>query len=381
MPRMLDARCGHALPYAHACPLLAHDDHSHSRSTDRRPLSRAMRYDRSSPAADRCHPTSTDSSGFKAAAQAKKSMAPIRRVEGWRADLRLRWVFHRFRGGPQSGCHHLVSSPRHLERSGRVSRTTLTCLLRATGYGTYPTETTFRRSRRTRRPLNSPRVACSHCVLHRSQPKPRRFRALQPQNRQCGSAFALAYTFRLRSCKLTGVVVMPPLPPMLPEELQTAGPLRSTGITPLRRYYGPVRLPLAFGRFPGVPVIRPTLLRRFLAGTRRVGIEVRRAHDGRVRWPVQRFPVGPQSGSHGHDDSASPPTSRVEDWRADLRLRWWFQRFRGGPQSGCHRHVSSPRHVERSRRISRTPLSCVLRVKGYETYHAGSTFDVRLRTR
>ncbi len=22
-----------------------------------------------------------------------------------RADLRLRWVFHRFRGGPQSGCH------------------------------------------------------------------------------------------------------------------------------------------------------------------------------------------------------------------------------------------------------------------------------------
>jgi hypothetical protein len=34
---------------------------------------------------------------------------------------------------------------------------------------------------------------------------------------------------------------------------------------------------------------------------------VRRAHDGRVRGPVQRFPVGPQSGSHGHDDSASPP--------------------------------------------------------------------------
>jgi len=29
-----------------------------------------------------------------------------------------------------------------------------------------------------------------------------------------------------------------------------------------------------------------------------VGIEVRRARDGRVRWPVQQFPVGPQSGSH-----------------------------------------------------------------------------------
>jgi hypothetical protein len=39
----------------------------------------------------------------------------------WRADFRLRWVIHSFRGGPQSGCHHLVSSPRHIERSVRVS--------------------------------------------------------------------------------------------------------------------------------------------------------------------------------------------------------------------------------------------------------------------
>ncbi len=33
----------------------------------------------------------------------------------------------------------------------------------------------------------------------------------------------------------------------------------------------------------------------------------------------------------------------------------------------CHRHVSSPRHVERSRRISRTTLSCVLHNKVYVT--------------
>src|SRR5436853_7209128 len=46
------------------------------------------------------------------------------RVEDWRADLRLRWVIHRFRGGPQSGCHDHVSSPRRIERSVRVSRTT-----------------------------------------------------------------------------------------------------------------------------------------------------------------------------------------------------------------------------------------------------------------
>jgi len=31
-----------------------------------------------------------------------------------------------------------------------------------------------------------------------------------------------------------------------------AGPLRSTDIAPLHRYYGPIRHPLAFGRFPGV---------------------------------------------------------------------------------------------------------------------------------
>jgi hypothetical protein len=74
----------------------------------------------------------------------------VGRVEDWRADFRLRWVFHRFRGGPQSGCHDHVSSPRRIERSVRVSRTTLTCLLRATVYGTYSTETTFRRSRRNR---------------------------------------------------------------------------------------------------------------------------------------------------------------------------------------------------------------------------------------
>ena len=39
-----------------------------------------------------------------------------------------------------------------------------------------------------------------------------------------------------------------------------------------------------------------------------VGIEVRRARDRRVRWPIQRFPDGPQSGSHSCDVSASPPT-------------------------------------------------------------------------
>src|SRR5216683_277342 len=70
-----------------------------------------------------------------------------------------------------------------------------------------------------------------------------------PQKRQVGSAFALTYRLRLRSCKLLGVFVIPPLPPLLLEPVQTAGSLGSTDITPLPRYFGPVRHPLAFPRF------------------------------------------------------------------------------------------------------------------------------------
>src|SRR5262249_27922221 len=39
---------------------------------------------------------------------------------------------------------------------------------------------------------------------------------------------------------------------MSSEELRTAGPLRSAGVTPLRRYCGPLRHPLVVSRLPGV---------------------------------------------------------------------------------------------------------------------------------
>jgi hypothetical protein len=45
----------------------------------------------------------------------------VGRVEDWRADIRLRWLFHSFRRGPQSGYHGHVSSPRRIERSVRFS--------------------------------------------------------------------------------------------------------------------------------------------------------------------------------------------------------------------------------------------------------------------
>jgi acetyltransferase len=49
---------------------------------------------------------------------------------------------------------------------------------------------------------------------------------------------------------------------------------------------------------------------------------------------------------------------RVGNWRAHFRVRWLIQSFRYGPQSGSHGHVSSSRLVKRSVRISRTALSC-----------------------
>ena len=51
--------------------------------------------------------------------------------------------------------------------------------------------------------------------------------------------------------KLLGVFVISPLPPMLLKPVQTAGSLRSTDITPLPRYSGPIRHPLAGSRLPG----------------------------------------------------------------------------------------------------------------------------------
>ena len=71
-----------------------------------------------------------------------------------------------------------------------------------------------------------------------------------------------------------------------------------------------------------------------------------------------------------------PLIGRVESRRAHGRRRWRPHRFRDGPHSDNHGHVSSSRHVKRSVRFSRTALSCLFRVTGYETYHAGRAFSV-----
>src|SRR5450755_5063120 len=90
-----------------------------------------------------------------------------------------------------------------------------------------------------------------------------------PHKRQAGSAFALTYMLRLRSCNLLGAFVISPLPPMLSVPVQTAGSLRSADITPLLRYCGPIRHPLAFPPTSRFHRLYGFLLRRFRDGARR----------------------------------------------------------------------------------------------------------------
>ena len=68
------------------------------------------------------------------------------------------------------------------------------------------------------------------------------------------------------------------------------------------------------------------------------------------------------------------------DAHAIRRQRQWLVGSRtgappvGSSESGPTGHVSSPRLVKRSMRISRTTLSCLLRVKGYVAVRVGSAF-------
>src|SRR5258708_12346513 len=91
----------------------------------------------------------------------------------------------------------------------------------------------------------------------------------RPQKRQVGSAFALTYRLRIRSCKLMGAFVISPLPPMLLEPLQNSGapslhghysasPLLRTRPSPSRQ-----SLTSRFRR------LYSSLLPRFRTGTRR----------------------------------------------------------------------------------------------------------------
>jgi len=98
---------------------------------------------------------------------------------------------------------------------------------------------------------------------------------------------------------------------MLPEELQQQGPFAPRALPRFDATMDPSDSLSPSAAFPCAGYTA-YLARRFLAGTRRVGIEVRRAHDGRVRWPVQRFPLG-----------LSPAPMATTIPQAPLRSRRW----------------------------------------------------------
>jgi hypothetical protein len=116
--------------------------------------------------------------------------------------------------------------------------------------------------------MKSPSPSYNPRLLHLFQPKPRRCRAFA-QKRHDSSAFALAYILRLRSCRLMDVFIISSLPPIIDEEgMNSRVPLlhrRYPVSSRLRTRPPPSRL-RSISRW--MPVIRPTLLRRFLGGTR-----------------------------------------------------------------------------------------------------------------
>ncbi|WP_456779909.1 helix-turn-helix domain-containing protein [Bradyrhizobium sp. USDA 3315] len=90
-----------------------------------------------------------------------------------------------------------------------------------------------------------------------------------------------------------------------------------------------------------------------------------------VGLPLEPFPWHRDTGSHG----------RVGDWRARFRSKFVFSCCLALSSASVTAsrpcHVSSPRHLERSVRISRSTLSCLFHPKVYGTYPAGATFSKR----
>src|SRR5215471_13064088 len=87
-----------------------------------------------------------------------------------------------------------------------------------------------------------------------------------PQKRQVGSAFALTYRLRLRSCKLLDAFVISPLPPILLEPLQNSRAPSLHGhysASPLLRARpSPSRLPPISRFTPVIRVPAPPISRR-----------------------------------------------------------------------------------------------------------------------
>ena len=131
----------------------------------------------------------------------------------------------------------------------RVSRTALSCRLRAKVYETYRAGWAFSKTESggpgIHRTSPAPGTAIAYSTSSSRSPG-------VSEKRQDGSAFALTYILRFRSCRFLAVfIISSPLPFVDRKICSTVGSLRSTGITPLHRYCGPFRHPLVFDRLPG----------------------------------------------------------------------------------------------------------------------------------
>src|SRR5262245_36811744 len=91
----------------------------------------------------------------------------------------------------------------------------------------------------------------------------------RPQKRQDGSAFALTYSLRLRSCKSMDAFVISSLPSLRWRHCKWQGPFAPRTLLRFLATADPAATLSSSADFPVSPVIRPTLLRRFRAGTRR----------------------------------------------------------------------------------------------------------------
>src|SRR5258707_3055557 len=85
-----------------------------------------------------------------------------------------------------------------------------------------------------------------------------------------GSAFAFTYSLRLRSCKSMDAFIISSLPSLCWRHCKWQGPFAPRTLLRFIATTDPADSLSSLADFPVSPVIRPTLLRRFLAGTRRV---------------------------------------------------------------------------------------------------------------
>src|ERR1700674_5342716 len=116
-----------------------------------------------------------------------------------------------------------------------------------------------------------------------------------PQKRQDGSAFALTYILRLRSCKSMDAFVISSLPSLCWRHCKWQGPFAPRTLLRFIATADPAATLSSSADFPVLPVIRPTLLRRFLAGTRRVSPVAQHVPFTPPRW---RCRIGQISAPH-----------------------------------------------------------------------------------